>query len=69
MRNVHQAFGYGLIAGLMFAGAVAADRVAGGSRTCAATRATQRMRTLEWYYGLDVPVDRARATRRTSIDG
>jgi len=58
VRNVHQAFGYGLIAGLMFSGLTLLT----GGRWLEDLRGRpgyQRMKTLAWYYGLDVPVTRA----------
>jgi electron-transferring-flavoprotein dehydrogenase len=57
VRNVHQAFGYGLIAGLMFSGLTLVTR----GRWIEDLRGRpgyQRMKTLAWYYGLDVPVTR-----------
>ena len=57
VRNVHQAFGYGLIAGLMFSGMALLT----GGRWIEDLRGRpgyQRMKTLAWYYGLDVPVTR-----------
>jgi electron-transferring-flavoprotein dehydrogenase len=61
VRNVHQAFGYGLIAGLMFSGLTLLT----GGRWIEDLRGRpgyQRMKTLAWYYGLDVPVTRASNT-------
>jgi electron-transferring-flavoprotein dehydrogenase len=58
VRNVHQAFGYGLIAGLLFSGVTLLT----GGRWLEDLRGRpgyQRMKTLAWYYGLDVPVMRA----------
>jgi electron-transferring-flavoprotein dehydrogenase len=57
VRNVHQAFGYGLLAGLMFSGLTLLT----GGRWIEDLRERagyQRMKTLAWYYGLDVPVTR-----------
>ena len=57
VRNVHQAFGYGLIAGLMFSGMTLLT----GGRWIEDLRGRpgyQRIKTLAWYYGLDVPVTR-----------
>jgi electron-transferring-flavoprotein dehydrogenase len=54
VRNVHQAFGYGLIAGLTFAGL----SILMGGRWIGDLRSRPgyaRMKTLAWYYGLDVP--------------
>ena len=55
VRNVHQAFGYGLFAGLAFAGI---SMVTGGRwlEDLRARAGYARMKTLAWYYGLDVPV-------------
>jgi electron-transferring-flavoprotein dehydrogenase len=71
VRNVHQAFGYGLIAGLMFSGMT----LLAGGRWIADLRGRpgyQRMKTLAWYYGLDVPVTRpsnvATIDRLTTFD-
>jgi electron-transferring-flavoprotein dehydrogenase len=61
VRNVHQAFGYGLIAGLMFSGLTLLT----GGRWLEDLRSRpgyRRMKTLAWYYGLDVPV-----TRRSNV--
>jgi electron-transferring-flavoprotein dehydrogenase len=65
VRNVHQAFGYGLIAGLMFSGVTLLT----GGRWIEDLRGRpgyQRMKTLAWYYGLDVPV--ARPSNTAPID-
>jgi electron-transferring-flavoprotein dehydrogenase len=71
VRNVHQSFGYGLIAGLMFSGMT----LLAGGRWIADLRGRpgyQRMKTLAWYYGLDVPVTRpsnvATIDRLTTFD-
>jgi electron-transferring-flavoprotein dehydrogenase len=58
VRNVHQSFGYGLLAGLMFSGL---SLVTGGRwiEDLRGRAGYQRMKTLAWYYGLDVPVTRA----------
>jgi len=71
VRNVHQSFGYGLIAGLMFSGMT----LLSGGRWIADLRGRpgyQRMKTLAWYYGLDVPVTRpsngATIDRLTTFD-
>jgi electron-transferring-flavoprotein dehydrogenase len=71
VRNVHQAFGYGLIAGLMFSGL---SLVTGGRwiEDLRGRPGYQRMKTLAWYYGLDVPVTRpsnvATVDRVTTFD-
>jgi electron-transferring-flavoprotein dehydrogenase len=65
VRNVHQAFGYGLFAGLAFAGLT----VATGGRWLEDLRGRpghERMKMLAWYYGLDVPA--ARTSNATTID-
>ena len=57
VRNVHQAFGHGLVAGLAFAGLSILTR----GRWLEDLRAHpghERMATLAWYYGLDVPPSR-----------
>ena len=62
MRNVHQAFGYGLFAGLAFSGLALLTR----GRWLEDLRGHaghERMQTLAWYYGLDVPV-----TRPSNVD-
>jgi electron-transferring-flavoprotein dehydrogenase len=57
VRNVHQAFGYGLFAGLAFSGLAL---LTGGRwiKNLRGRAGHQRMKTLVWYYGLDVPVSR-----------
>jgi electron-transferring-flavoprotein dehydrogenase len=65
VRNVHQAFGYGLFAGLAFAGITLAT----GGRWFENLRGKpghERMKMLAWYYGLDVPV--SRTSNATTID-
>jgi len=65
VRNVHQAFGYGLFAGLAFAG----FSILTGGRWLEDLRGRAgyaKMKTLAWYYGLDVPV--AHASNATTID-
>ena len=65
VRNVHQAFGYGLFAGLAFAG----FSLATGGRwfeNLHGKPGHQRMKMLAWYYGLDVPV--SRTSNATTID-
>jgi len=65
VRNVHQAFGYGLFAGLAFAG----FSILTGGRWVEDLRGRAghaKMKTLAWYYGLDVPV--GRASNATTID-
>jgi electron-transferring-flavoprotein dehydrogenase len=65
VRNVHQAFGYGLFAGLAFAGAA----IATGGRwfeNLHGKPGHERMKMLAWHYGLDVPV--SRTSNATTID-
>jgi electron-transferring-flavoprotein dehydrogenase len=65
VRNVHQAFGYGLFAGLAFAGV----SIATGGRwfeNLHGKAGHERMKMLAWYYGLDVPV--SRTSNATTID-
>jgi electron-transferring-flavoprotein dehydrogenase len=65
VRNVHQAFGYGLLAGLAFAGL----SIVTGGRWVDDLRGRAghaKMKTLAWYYGLDVPV--GQASNATTID-
>ena len=65
VRNVHQAFGYGLFAGMAFAGL---SLVTGGRWfTALAGKAGHgRMKKLARYYGLDVPD--SRTSNATTID-
>jgi electron-transferring-flavoprotein dehydrogenase len=65
VRNVHQAFGYGLFAGLAFAGITLAT---GGRwfENLHGKPGHERMKMLAWYYGLDVPV--SRTSSATTID-
>jgi electron-transferring-flavoprotein dehydrogenase len=65
VRNVHQAFGYGLFAGVAFAGVTLAT----GGRWLEDLHGKpghERMKMLAWYYGLDVPV--SRTSNATTID-
>jgi electron-transferring-flavoprotein dehydrogenase len=66
VRNVHQAFGYGLFAGVLFAGATLATR-GWWVEDLHGHPGHERMKTLDWFYGIDVearqpsnatPVDR-----------
>jgi electron-transferring-flavoprotein dehydrogenase len=57
VRNVHQAFGYGLLAGLAFAGASLLMR-GRWFEDLRARAGHERMATLAWYYGMDVPPSR-----------
>jgi electron-transferring-flavoprotein dehydrogenase len=65
VRNVHQAFGHGLFAGLAFAGL---SLVTGGRwlQDLQGRPGHERMKMLSWYYGLDVPV--SRTSNATTID-
>jgi electron-transferring-flavoprotein dehydrogenase len=65
VRNVHQAFGYGLFTGMAFAGLSLLMR-GKWIEDLRGRAGYQKMKTLAWYYGLDVPVSRASNT--TSID-
>jgi electron-transferring-flavoprotein dehydrogenase len=64
VRNVHQAFGYGLLAGLAFSGLTLLTSGA-WFEDLRARPGYKRMKTLAWYYGLDVP---ARPSNATPID-
>jgi len=57
VRNVHQAFGYGLFAGLAFAGRTLATGVR-WLEDLHGRAGYERMKRLAWYYGLDVPASR-----------
>jgi electron-transferring-flavoprotein dehydrogenase len=57
VRNVHQAFGYGLMPGLLFAGASLLMR-GWWVEDLHGHAGHDRMRTLAWYYGMDVPTIR-----------
>jgi electron-transferring-flavoprotein dehydrogenase len=65
VRNVHQAFGYGLFAGLGFAGLAL---LAGGRwfENLRGKPGHKRMKMLAWYYGLDVPA--SRTSNATTVD-
>jgi electron-transferring-flavoprotein dehydrogenase len=65
VRNVHQAFGFGLFAGLAFSGLTLAT----GGRWLEDLHGKpghDRMKMLAWYYGLDVPA--SRTSNATTID-
>jgi electron-transferring-flavoprotein dehydrogenase len=53
VRNVHQAFGHGLVPGLLFAGVSMLTRGAWLGDLRGAPGHT-RMRTLRWYYGIEM---------------
>ena len=57
VRNVHQAFGYGLAAGVLFAGTSLVTR-GWWVEDLHGHPGHDRMRTLAWYYGMDVPTIR-----------
>jgi len=65
VRNVHQAFGHGLFAGLAFSGLTL---VTGGRwfENLHGKPGHERMKMLAWYYGLDVPA--SRTSNATTID-
>jgi electron-transferring-flavoprotein dehydrogenase len=65
VRNVHQAFGYGLFAGVAFAGIALATR-GRWFENLHGKPGHERMKMLAWYYGLDVPV--SRTSNATTID-
>jgi electron-transferring-flavoprotein dehydrogenase len=54
VRNVHQAFAYGLLPGLLFAGLALLTR-GRWVQDLAGHAGHQRMRTLGWYYGVNPP--------------
>jgi len=65
VRNVHQAFGFGLIPGAAFAGLAL---LTGGRwmQDLAGHAGHARMRTLQWYHGLDV--SKHRRAGRVEVD-
>jgi electron-transferring-flavoprotein dehydrogenase len=65
VRNVHQAFGYGLFAGLLFSGLTLAMR-GRWFENLHGKPGHKRMKMLAWYYGLDVPA--SRTSNATTID-
>jgi len=65
VRNVHQAFGYGLLAGLAFSGLSLLTR-GRWFENLHGRAGHERMKTLAWYYGLDVPA--SRTSNATTID-
>jgi electron-transferring-flavoprotein dehydrogenase len=58
VRSVHQAFSHGLVPGLLFAGAAMVTRGRWLGNLHAAPGHTQ-MRTLRWYYGIDMASPKA----------
>jgi electron-transferring-flavoprotein dehydrogenase len=65
VRNVHQAFGYGLAAGVAFAGVSLLTR-GWWVEDLHGHPGHERMKTLEWYYGQEVT--RLRPSNATGID-
>ena len=65
VRNVHQAFGYGLLAGLMFSGASLLSR-GWAPRDLHGHPGHERMKTLRSYYGTAAP--RVAASNATTVD-
>jgi electron-transferring-flavoprotein dehydrogenase len=65
VRNVHQAFGHGLFAGLAFSGLSLLTR-GRWLEDLHGRAGHERMKTLAWYYGLDVPA--SRTSNATAID-
>ena len=68
VRSVHQAFGHGLLPGLLFAGAAMVTR--GRWLADLPGRAGhRRMRTLRWYYGIEMasPAREPRPCRRIAL--
>jgi electron-transferring-flavoprotein dehydrogenase len=65
VRNVHQAFGYGLFAGLAFSGVTLATR-GWWIEDLHGHPGHERMRTLDWYHGLDI--EQLRPSNATPID-
>jgi len=65
VRNVHQAFGYGLFAGMAFAGLSLVTR-GWWLEDLHGRPGYERMKMLSWYYGLDVPS--SRTSNATTID-
>jgi electron-transferring-flavoprotein dehydrogenase len=65
VRNVHQAFGYGLVPGVLFAGASLMTR-GWWIEDLHGHAGHDRLRTLAWYYGMDVPA--RRISNATAID-
>jgi len=65
VRNVHQAFGYGLLAGLAFSGVSLLTR-GWWLEDMHGRAGHERLKTLAWYYGLDLPA--SRVSNATTID-
>ena len=65
VRNVHQAFGHGLVPGVMFAGASLLTR-GWWVEDLHGEAGHDRMKTIAWYYGMDVPT--IRPANATAID-
>ena len=65
VRNVHQAFGHGLVAGLAFAGAALVTK-GWAPEDLHGHAGHERMKTLAWYYGSKV--ERTDASNKTTVD-
>jgi electron-transferring-flavoprotein dehydrogenase len=65
VRNVHQAFGYGLVPGMLFAGASLMTR-GWWVEDLHGHAGHDRLKTLAWYYGMDVPANRT--SNATAVD-
>jgi len=65
VRNIHQSFGYGLFAGLAFSGLSLLTR-GRWMEDLHGKAGHERLKTLAWYYGLDVPA--SRTSIATKID-
>jgi electron-transferring-flavoprotein dehydrogenase len=65
VRNVHQAFGYGQLPGMAFAGL---QMLTGGRwfEDLDGEAGHERMKTLAWHYGMDVPT--TRVSNATPVD-
>ena len=68
MRNVHQAFGYGLFAGLAFAGLSIAHAAAGWPDDLHGHPGHERMKTLARYYGSRQSAASDAPSNATTID-
>jgi electron-transferring-flavoprotein dehydrogenase len=65
VRNAHQAFGYGLFAGLLFSGMTLLTR-GWWVEDLHGHAGHERMRTIDWYYGIDI--DHQRPSNATAVD-
>jgi electron-transferring-flavoprotein dehydrogenase len=66
VRNVHQAFGYGLYAGMLYAGLSILTR--GWSFDVRGQAGHTHMRTLRWYHGSDAAPAPGAASNATTVD-